>query len=393
MSVTLLDVVLVLVLITFVIAGFMRGVWVTIGSAAGFLVGAVAAFFAIPLVSSWVPDPVWRIVAVVAAVLILVTAGHAVGSAAGAEIKRSLMRTSALRAVGSVFGAAVNLVVAVVVIAALTFSVQAMGLPTVNQQIRESAVLQTMDRVLPEQVEAWFAEVRSLVMASEIPEIAQPLVPEPTETPEQGELTEAAAATAGSVGRISGVAQQCGQTQSGSGFVVSPTRVMTNAHVVAGVGEPTVQMPDGQLETGRVVHFDTTTDVALLAVDPINAAPVTVGEPLDVGQDAYVMGYPAGGPFKASSALVQARGVTAINDIYGNMGGELEIYQVNADVRQGNSGGPLVAPDGTTVGVVFARAMGESAAGFAVTAEAVGDPLTSPDAYTETVSTGQCVSD
>lgn len=390
MSVTLLDVILVLVLIGFLAAGLARGVWATIGGAAGFLVGATAAFFSIPLVAGWVPDPLWRIVAVIGCAIVLVVAGHALGTTAGAEVQR-MFRSPTMRTLGSLVGGVVNLVVAVVVIAALSFSVQAMGFPAVNQHMRQSVVLETIDRALPAQVEGWFAQVRSTVLASDIPELAQLLVPESPEPPSNEDLTAAATTAAASVGRISGVAQQCGQSQTGSGFAVSPTRVVTNAHVIAGVAEPSVEMPDGQVVTGRAVYFDPGTDLALLAVEPLNAAPVPIGGPLDPGARAFVMGYPAGGPFQAGSAVVQARDVSSVNNIYGSSPSELEIYQVNADVRQGNSGGPLINYDGQAVGVVFARAVEGTAVGFAVTAEAAGEVLSSPESYVDTVSTGQCV--
>ncbi|GFZ86198.1 MarP family serine protease [Nesterenkonia alkaliphila] len=387
---TLLDVVLVLVVIGFVAAGFARGVWATVGGAAGFLVGATAAFFAIPTVASWVPDPLWRVVAVIGAAIVLVVAGHALGSAAGAEVQR-LFRSPALKTVSALIGAAVNLVVAFIVIAALSFSVQAMGFPQVNQHMKQSAVLQGIDTLMPERVEAMFADVRSTVLASDIPELAQLLVPEEPEAPQASELTEAAATVQQSVARITGVAQQCGQSQAGSGVAVGPHRVATNAHVVAGVAEPSVELPDGQIGTARVVYFNTSSDLALLAVDDIQAVAAPVGGPMEPGEAGFVMGYPSGGPFSVGSAVVQARDVSQVNNIYGSSPSELEIYQLNADVRQGNSGGPLVDQQGRVSGIVFARAMEGNSVGFAVTAEAAGQVLTAPESFTETVSTGQCV--
>ncbi|WP_022873693.1 MarP family serine protease [Nesterenkonia alba] len=390
MEVTLLDVVLVLVVIGFFLAGLMRGLWVTLGGAAGFLVGATAAFFAIPVVAGWVPDPTWRVVAVIGAAIVLMVAGHAVGSTAGREVQK-MFRSSALRTLGSVVGGVLNAVVAVVVIAALSFSLQAMGFPAVNHHMKQSMVLRAIDTVVPDQAERMFAQVRGVVMDSDIPEIAQLLVEEPAELPEDGELTASAAETAASVARISGVAHQCGQSQTGSGVAVSSTRVVTNAHVVAGVSEPTVEMPDGQVLAARVVHFDTARDIALLAVDPVNAGAAPVGGPMDPGESGYVMGFPSGGPFMAGPAVVQARDTSQINNIYGSSPSDVEVYQVNADVRQGNSGGPLVDAEGHVVGIVFARAMEGTNVGFAVTAEEIGEVLTAPEVFTETVSTGQCI--
>lgn len=387
---TLLDVVLLLVLLGFVISGFVRGVWLTVGGAAGFLVGAAAAFFAMPLVAGWVSEPLWRIVAVIGCAIVLVLAGYSLGTAAGAEVQR-MFRSPAVRALSSVIGGAVNLVVALVVMAGLSFSVQAMGFPQVNQHIKQSAVLQTIDGALPESLEAMFAEVRGIVVDSDIPQITQLLVPDTDQRPETEELSAEAAATAESVARVTGVAQQCGQSQSGSGTLIDDNRVVTNAHVIAGISEPSVEMPDGQVAAGRAVYFDPNRDLALLAVDGLNASPAPVGAVMSPGEEGYVMGYPAGGPFVAGPALVQARAVSTVNNIYGASPSDLEIYQLGADVRQGNSGGPLVNADGDVAGVVFARAMEGGDVGFAVTAEGAGDVLSDPGSFTETVSTGQCV--
>lgn len=383
-----LDVILVVVLLGFLIAGLRKGVWATLGGVFGFLVGATAAFFAIPLVASWVPDPLWRVVAVIAAAIVLVAAGHGLGSAAGAEVQR-MFNSRAVRGLSSLVGGVVNVVVAMFVIALLSFSISAMGFPTVNQTMKQSTVLSTIDSAVPEQAESWFAQVRSAVLDSDIPEIAQ-LVPEPAELPEDQDLNEAGLESAASVGRITGVAEQCGQSQSGSGFAASPTRVLTNAHVIAGVAEPAVEMPDGQVLTGRAVHFDPASDLALIAVDGLDVAPLDVSDGVDVGDSGYVMGYPAGGPFSAGSAVVQARDVSQVNNIYGSSPSSLEIFQLSADVRQGNSGGPLIDASGDVAGVVFARAVEGSNVGFAITADQAGDVLTDPDRYSETVSTGQC---
>lgn len=390
---TLLDVILGLVLVGFLVAGLARGVWATIGGAAGFLVGAVAAFFAMPLVAGWVSDPVWRTVAVIGCAIVVVLAGHALGSAAGREIQRSV-RSPAVQTLSSLIGGVLNLVVAGVVIAALSFSIQAMGFPQVNQHMKQSMVLRGIDYLVPDRVESMFAEVRSVVLDSDIPELTQLLVPDAEPLPQSidGELSEAAAVTAESVARISGIAHQCGQSQSGSGVAISPNRVVTNAHVLAGVSDVSVEMPDGQVRTGRVVLFDSSRDLALVAVDTLDAGAASVGGPMETGEEGYVMGYPAGGPFNAGPAVVQARGESAVNNIYGGASSEVEVYQLNANVRQGNSGGPLVNTDGEVTGIIFARSVEGSSVGFAVTAEQAGDVLTAPDSFTDTVSTGECVS-
>lgn len=390
MDLPVFDIVLGLILLVFFVAGARMGLWVTVGSIIGFVLGAAAAFFAMPIVGSWVDDPLWRVIAVIGAALVLVLTGQGVGAAVGREITR-LFRSPALRTIGSLIGGVVNAAVAAVVILALSFSVGALGSPALNQQTEESRVLDAISAAVPDPAEAWFAQLRTLVMQVDIPELAEPLVPHNGSDPADHDLTPAAEVSAESVARITGVAEQCDQTQSGSGFLVSSTRVVTNAHVIAGVDSPTVELPSGERVTGRVVHFDADRDLALLAVDEVSSAPLGVGSPLSPGDEAYVMGYPGGGPFSAGPAEVQARGESSLNDIYGGSASAHEIYQLSADVRQGNSGGPVVDPDGDVVGVVFAKAMEGEDVGFALTAEEAGEVLTAPGAFGETVTPGECV--
>src|SRR5699024_6802503 len=155
--------------------------------------------------------------------------------------------------------------------------------------------------------------------------------------------------------------------------------------------EPSVEMPNGQVVSGRAVYFDTASDLALLAVEGLDTPPAPVSGPMSSGEQGYVMGYPAGGPFVAGPALVQARAISTVNNIYGGSTSDLEIYQLSADVRQGNSGGPLVDAEGNVAGIVFARAMEGGDVGFALTAAAAGDVLADAGSFTEPVSTGQCV--
>ena len=131
-------------------------------------------------------------------------------------------------------------------------------------------------------------------------------------------------------------AYQCGQNQSGSGFVSSSGRVVTNAHVVAGVTQPVVLTPSGSTYTGRVVYFNAVQDLAVIAVNGLPTAPLPLGADLVTGATAVFDGYPLGGPFLSSPAAVQ--NVATINspDIYGANPSPREVYYLAADVQEGS---------------------------------------------------------
>lgn len=390
---TWLDAVLLLVLAMFLVAGYRRGFWVTLGTMAGLVAGAVASFFSMPLVSSWVDDPAWRWVAIIAAAVLLVVVGQAIGAAIGRWIRLRLS-LPALRTADRIAGAVANTAVAAALIALLAFSAATMGFPSVTSAVSESRVISTINKVAPDQTKSLIAQIRAGVAgAGLVPELEQSVVPEatPTAAPTAPPLGDAMTQASQSVVRITGTSLACGQNQTGSGFAIAPDRVVTNAHVVAGLTEPAVEQLDGTVHAGRVVHFDPDRDLAVVAVDEAELPPLATGADLEDGQTAHIMGYPAGGPFSLDPAEVQARGSVPISSIYGGEAALLEIYQLHADVQQGGSGGPLLAADGTVAGVVFARSAADVAVGYAITGDEAREVFTQAEDWEQTVSTGQCI--
>ncbi len=161
---TILDVVLVIVLLGYLLAGLRNGLLVTLGGIVGFVAGAVAAFFAIPLVSSWVPADGWRLPAVIVTALILVIVGQAIGAGFGSSIRRWL-KVRPLRTVDRLLGGAVNVVVAALVMSMLAFSVGTLGVPFLSQHLAASQVIRSIDGVAVKDMEAARARLRDLEKA------------------------------------------------------------------------------------------------------------------------------------------------------------------------------------------------------------------------------------
>ena len=388
---TVLDLVLILALLSYLVYGLRNGFFVTVGGIAGFAAGAVAAFFAVPLVSEFVQDPGWRLTAIVAAAVVLVVMGNGLGTMVGRQI-RGAVRIRPLRAVDRLVGGAVNLVVSALVMSMLAFSISSLGVPFVSQQLAESKVIRFIDGMTPTPVKATMAQLRSTVIGNGIPTLIEGLEGAPAvPVPEASTDTPALNAAAESVLKIAGTAYQCGQNQTGTGFVVSDDRVVTNAHVVAGVSEPVVEMPDGGAMPGRVVYFDTTHDLAVLAVDGLTLAPLPLSSDLPDGSSAAFAGYPHGGPFQSKPATVQDITTVLVPDIYGNNPSPEEIYRLAGDVQPGNSGGPLLTMDGQVAGVIFAKATQDSDMGFAITMDDLSPVASQAAAMTAPVSSGQCI--
>jgi len=189
--------------------------------------------------------------------------------------------------------------------------------------------------------------------------------------------------------KITGVARSCSRRIEGSGFLYAPHRVMTNAHVVAGVRSPKIHVGDHEL-SATVVVYDPNRDVAVLAVPGLSAAPLAFAGPARTGQSAIVVGYPQDGPYRADAARIRGTQDARGPNIYDNRTVVREIYALRGRVRPGNSGGPLVSPQGQVYGVVFAAAADDPQTGYALTAAEVAGDARLGRTATAGVSTQSC---
>ncbi|MEO7147244.1 MAG: MarP family serine protease, partial [Terrimesophilobacter sp.] len=279
----------------------------------------------------------------------------------------------------------------------LAFSVSALGVPVLSQAIASSSVLRTIDNLTPPPVKSSLAELRAIVIQEGIPRIisaaggnASPTAP-PAPAPNVDTSTKALQTAARSVVKVTGNAYQCGQNQSGSGFVVSKDRVITNAHVVAGVSEPVVEVPGVGAQPGRVVYFDPKNDLAVVAVGGLGAAPIPLTATLAVGSSAVFDGYPLGGPFQSGPARVDQVTTVRAKDIYGSNPHDIQVYELAANVQEGNSGGPLLSTAGRVAGVIFAKSADTSGVGYALTMEELLPVANNAESYSSSVSSGQCI--
>ncbi|WP_427015573.1 MarP family serine protease [Pseudarthrobacter sp. P1] len=389
---TVLDVVLGLWLLGQLVYGLRVGLLASLGGIAGFAAGAVAAFFAAPFVSSMAGDGGWRTVLVIGATLALIAVGHGLGMRFGTLLGRAA-NIGPLRLVNRLLGGALNLIVGALVLSVLAFGVGNLGIPFVSAALSQSQVIRSIDKYTPDGVKSGAAQLRALVFDAGIPQILNPQNVLPQVAPPDSSVDiPALAAASSSVLKITGTAFQCGQNQTGSGFVVAPDRVVTNAHVVAGVSSPVVELPGGGSAAGRVVFFDPQKDLAVVAVDGLGVAPLPLGPALVAGNSAAFAGYPLGGPFQLRPAAVASEGPLMVPDIYGTNPVVAQVYQLAGNVQQGNSGGPLLDTAGQVVGVVFAKATSTANVGFAFTMDELGPVASVAPSLSEPVSSGHCTS-
>ncbi|MFC8681753.1 MarP family serine protease [Microbacterium ureisolvens] len=385
------DVLVILILVLACVAGVQRGFFASIGTLAGLAAGAFAAYWLTPLVSAWVPSPVWRGPAVLITAVGLVFAGAALGAAIGSALRSGADRLK-LRGIERFLGGIASVLAAVLALALVAPAIAVAGIPVVSSAVASSTVLRSIEAATPDPVAAALAQLRGALLDDGLPGLGQLLGPGTVEPAppialDDPELQRAAA----SVARVSGNAYACGRGSSGTGFVVAEDRVVTNAHVVAGVDTPVVELPGVAAREGRVVYFDPVDDLAVIAVDDLGAEALPFSPTLAEGEAAVVQGYPYGGPFTMVSAGVRSVGTANVPDVYDGSWNPREIYALQATVRPGNSGGPLLTGDGAVAGVVFARAEDDEDLGYAMTMTELTPVAEQAPSLSNTVSSGSCV--
>jgi S1-C subfamily serine protease len=399
LGLTVLDYVLIVLFISYAVTGYRQGLLVSVLSLAGFLSGGALAMWLVPLaMNQWAQlgsSPLLRSVILIAGVFILASIGQAVAVALGGRV-RSTLRVKPAQVFDSVLGAVAVVLSAAVLVWFIAGALRGGAPAPIAKAIGESRVLQTIDRVVPPQTSRLFAGFREVLDREGFPRVFDGLQAEriaPVAPPDPAVAqTPGVREAANSVIKITGVAEACNRGQEGSGWVVAPDRVVTNAHVVAGMKSATLRIHGtGRSYTGRVVIFDAKRDLAVLAVPGLPAAPLRQGPDLARGDAGVVAGFPLDGPYRLDAArvreVVDARG----SDIYGQPGTSREVYSLYAQVRPGNSGGPLLSPDGRVVGVIFAKSLDDTRTGYALTIGEARPVLDASAGASSPVDTGACV--
>jgi S1-C subfamily serine protease len=255
-------------------------------------------------------------------------------------------------------------------------------------------VLGGIDHLMPTQAQALSGALRQTLDTNGFPDVFGGLAP--TRAREVAPPDPALASSQvvvnarRSVVKVLGTAPSCSRRIEGSGFVYAPERIMTNAHVVAGTRDVQVESGSERMD-GTVVLYDSDRDLAVIHVPGLRAPALPFAARAGgSGASAIVLGFPLDGPYDAQSARVREVSRITGPDIYDSGDVTREIYTIFALVRSGNSGGPLITPNGQVLGVIFAAAADDRKTGFAITAkEAAGDAQLGTE-RTRGVKTGDC---
>jgi S1-C subfamily serine protease len=388
----LLDAIIILLVLGALASGWRRGLtWVglsLLGLVLGLVLGAVIA----PPIARRFADhqPEAQSLIGTGVFLAVVAIVQGLGTAAGYWARTATIRTSFARIdtwLGSVLAGLGVLAGAWYL--GLVF-VDSPWVP-LDRQIRDSAVLRTLDSFAP-RPPAFLASIEQLLRGKSFPNPFATLAPDilpPVQIPEAVDTPgiHAAAAVTSKV-----LSYGCG-VEAGSSFPLGNDYMVTNAHVVAGSQRVEVERPDGRTFPATVVLFDPEVDVAVLRVPGIGFSSLTLvsSDPARETTGA-VIGYPGGGGEQAVPAAVRGAETAQGRDIYGAGLVQRRIEVLAAHVIPGNSGGPVVDRNGSVIGLVFAASTVDPTEGYALTIGQISGDLDQGRHSTAAVSTQSCTS-
>jgi len=391
-----IDLLLIVLVGVSLVRGLRLGAAVQVMSFGGFWLGLVLGALLAPpiarLAHTAAAKAILSLVVVFGVASLLGTVGRQVGVRIW-RLFRQIHLGPADSGIGAVVAGVATLLAAWIVASMLSSA----PVPRLSAQINGSAILRGLDGVLPS-APTVFSRIQQLLNAHGFPQVFAQLSPQsagPVALPSQPTLRAAALAGRHSTFKIE--AEGCGELLEGSGFLVAPDVVLTNAHVIAGTGRITVIDGDGNDGTparypATPIFFDPNLDIALLRTSSPPPEPVLSldGSNVNRGAQGAVLGYPGGNPFDVEAAAVQAQFQAVGRDIYGGGLTQRSVYQIQSLVRAGNSGGPLIEADGAVVGVVFSRSASDPNVGYALASPPVLAKVRANEASTTPVGTGDC---
>ena len=386
-----LDWLLIVLVLAYALSGYWQGFVTGAFATTGLVLGGLVGVWLAPIVLGDANPSLFVSLGALFIVILSASLGQAVLQFSGARV-RDRITWQPVRALDAVGGAALSAVAVLLVSWALGVAVAGAGLGGVSPMVRNSAVLGWVDHRLPDSADGVLNAFNNVVGTTFFPRYLEPFAPErivevgpgPRRLLTDPDVRDAAPA----VLKVRGE-NDCGRGVEGTGFVYSPGRLMTNAHVVAGVDSPEVEV-NGSSEQAEVVYYNPDLDVAVLELDTSGVPTLQFDREAKQADGVAILGYPQDGPFNVQPGRIRAEQRLRSPNIYGDGTVLREVFSLRGLVRPGNSGGPIVSSAGDVVGVVFAASVTDRDTGYAITADQVARSATSGISNDSPVSTGDC---
>lgn len=385
-----LDLIIIVFLVGALFRGLQTGFAQQFFSTAGFLVGIFLGAWLQGYLISLAHSPQSKAFLSLAVILLTAMALMTLGEFVGLRLKTRFERFGIIKKVDRAFGAILSTVIILASAwlgAAIFNKVPVEGL---QQQIHSSRIVTTLNHLLPSAPNV-VTQIGHFINPNGFPQVftgIEPKLQMDAPLPELGELRSAVEHARSSVVKIAG--EGCGGIVEGTGFVAGEGLVITNAHVVAGVARPSVIDTAGSHDA-QVVGFDPRLDIAVLKTDSLAGGALALAPGrVDAGTKSVVLGFPGGAGFTASPAVVLETITATGRDIYNQDTTQRSVHTVKVNIQQGNSGGPLIAVDGSVIGVVFAKSTSYHDIGYTLAMDSVIQTFTQAQQNNEQVPTGAC---
>ncbi|HYU62255.1 MAG TPA: MarP family serine protease [Verrucomicrobiae bacterium] len=373
--INLIDVLIVVAALVGLANGYRRGFWLSLAQYLGLLIGVMLGAASARYVLDYlaINNASARPLGAVLVLVIGGSLGSSIGFAVGEPIRRKILRTGIHTSTDSVAGAALSAFAVLVMCWFLGLSFSRGPSPEIAQQIQRSTVLHALDTFAP-RPPPFLASVQQVLAGVQFPPVfagLEPTLPGALPIPATVD-SPGINRTAQNVVKVSSVG--CGGIVTGSAFPVGKGYVVTNAHVVSGTTSHNIQKADGTSMHATVVFFDPERDVAVLYAPGFTATGVTFGSG-QRGTQGAVIGYPGGGVERTVPAVVDGSVQAQGRDIYNENLVTRQIFVLQASVRPGNSGGPLVDTQGRVLGMVFATSASDPNQAYALTDDEISSDI------------------
>ncbi|MGJ6963612.1 MarP family serine protease [Streptosporangium sp. G11] len=396
MSGDLLDLILIALMVAFAVSGYRQGFIIGALSFVGFVGGALLGMFIAPPIAEAVVDgETERALLAIVIVFLAATVGQFASSTIGAVVRSHVTWEPAkvVDAVGGTFASAFSVLIVAWLIGSLLASSQ---FTLISEQINRSLLLSTVDQTLPSAAKDLQKPFKNLIDTSGFPKVFDAIgggqlvdVSPPDQSVAKGnrQLTRARRG----IVKVQGVATSCRKHIEGTGFVYAQNKIMTNAHVVAGVDQG-LQVTDylNKTHQAKVVLYNPDRDIAILHVTGLNMPILRFDGTAEKGDDAIVAGFPHGHGYTMNVARIRVQQKAKGLNIYERKTVVRDVYAIRGLVRQGNSGGPLLTTDGKVYGVVFAAALDQQETGYVLTAAEVAPDAEDGSRLFNQVDTQEC---
>lgn len=385
------DALLVLLVGLSAFAGWHRGALQQAAGLIGTIAGLAIGLWVAPGVAELADSATGQLATALAVVITFAAIGNVGGYVGGRVLRHRVARDGRVRRADAAAGAAFSIAGLLVAAWFLGVNLAAGPFPGLARSLQDSAIVRALGTLpAPPALLDGVQGIADRFGAGELFAGFPQQLGEPVAPPRNDDVR--AAARAGTPSTIQILGEGCGDSllNEGSSFVAAPGYVVTSAHVVAGTTEVWAVV-DGRRLDAALVAFDDRLDLAALHVPDLEAPPLALAaEERGRGTNGAILGYPDG-RFTVRPGAVRQVIAPVGHDIYG--GGEVHrrVYELQATIAPGTSGGPFVLPNGTVAGVVFASSLVDEDTAYALVSPAVRPFVERAVGRVGSVGSGRCV--